>query len=239
MTPNNEARHLSVAIGLPLLGGLSPDEHARVLRHARVFTFLRDQPIFRVGEPATAVYFLLDGLVKVMYGNPRGDESTIAIFQSGDTFGELFLGKYRFRVGTAVALLPTRIASIAENDLIDLFEQIPRFSLNFMRHLADRNREALARMHALMHVDARSRLLGVLYNLSRHHCCGRDDWFELPDAITQSDIATMSCLNRSTVSLLLNDLRRTGILGGSGRTLRVNDPAVHAILEDAGLEILT
>ena len=77
MTPNNEARHLSVAIGLPLLGGLSPDEHARVLRHARVFTFLRDQPIFRVGEPATAVYFLLDGLVKVMYGNPRGDESTI------------------------------------------------------------------------------------------------------------------------------------------------------------------
>lgn len=230
---------MTAAIELSLLDGLTPDEHALVLAHIRVFAFVRDQTIFRVGEPAASVHFLLEGFVKVTYGNPRGDESTIAIFQRGDTFGELFLGKYRFRVGTAVALLPTQIASIAEDDLIALFAQIPRFSLNFMRHLADRNREALARMHALMHVDARARLLGALFNLSRQHCCDHDSWFNVPDAITQTDIATMACLNRSTTSLLLNDLRRGGVLGGSGRRLRINVRAVRALLDDAGLDILT
>jgi len=48
----------------------------------------------------------------------------------------------------------------------------------------------------------------------------------------------MTGLNRSTVSVLINDLRRQGILGGTGRLLSVNRAAVEELLEQSGSEIL-
>lgn len=48
----------------------------------------------------------------------------------------------------------------------------------------------------------------------------------------------MTGLNRSTVSLLINELRRESVLGGTGRTLSVNRKAVEQILELKGSELL-
>ena len=93
-------------------------------------------------------------------------------------------------------------------------------------------------MHALMRADARYRLLGTLLSVARRFCCTDGDWFELPSSLTQEDIANMAGLNRSTVSSLINELRREGILGGTGRSLTVNRIAVEDLLEEAGLEVL-
>jgi CRP-like cAMP-binding protein len=56
--------------------------------------------------------------------------------------------------------------------------------------------------------------------------------------LTQEDIANLTGLNRSTVSLLINELRRQGILGGTRRALSINKRAIEAILEESGSEIL-
>jgi CRP-like cAMP-binding protein len=93
-------------------------------------------------------------------------------------------------------------------------------------------------MHALMSMDARHRLLGVLLGLARRYCCEDSPWFTLHESLTQEDIANMAGLNRSTVSLLINELRREGILGGTGRSLTVNRIAVEERLKEAGTEIL-
>ncbi len=195
--------------------------------------------LFHTGDIADSLYLIQVGLVKVSYISLNGDEKILSIFHPGDIFGELFLGQYKHRIGEAQALDDVVVCRLTKHHFLMLVQRFPQISLNFIGHLADGYRETLARMHALMRMEAKYRLLGTLLNLARRYCCNDDaGWFTLHPSITQEDIANMAALNRTTVSLLINDLRRQGVLGGSGRSLRVNRTSVEKMLEEAGLEVL-
>jgi CRP/FNR family transcriptional regulator len=194
--------------------------------------------IFHTGEIADCIYILQTGMVKVSYITLDGNEKILNVFREGDVFGELFLGQYRHRIGEAQALEDTTVAHLYENDFLELTQRFPRLALNLIRHLTDQQRRIFARMHALSRMEARHRLMGILLNIARRYCCDYGDWFTVPGNLRQEDIANMACLNRSTVSTLINTLREEGVLGGSGRTLTVNRPMVESILEEAGFDVL-
>jgi len=224
--------------GINLFNGLTGDEIEEVLRLAPPRSYRKGEYIFFAGDAADALYILELGTVKVSYVTLNGDEKVLNIFRPGDIFGELFLGKYRRRVGEAQALDDVIVCKMSEETFLSLTRRVPQIALNFTRHLADSQRETLARAHALMRADAKYRLSGILLSMARRYCCTESDWFELPASLTQEDIANMAGLNRSTVSSLINDLRRDGVLGGAGRSLQVNRQAIEALLEEAGLEVL-
>lgn len=221
-----------------LWDGLSAAQLAEAQNLLSLNNYARGEYLFHAGDSAAHIYQLLDGIVKVSYFNPGGDEKIINIFQTGDIFGHLFLGQYRHRIGTAQALTDVRVARVSESNLKALLERFPSIALNLISYMADEQRHTLARLHALMHVEARYRLLGTLLHLARRYCCTQGDWSQLPAAITQEDIAKLACLNRSTVNIHINTLRAEGVLGGKGRSVTVNRPAVEAVLRAVGLEIL-
>lgn len=224
--------------GINLFNGLTGAEIEEVLRLAPPKSYRKGEYIFYAGDTADALFLLQLGTVKVSYITLNGDEKILNIFRPGDIFGELFLGKYRHRVGEAQALDDVIVCKLCEETFLSLIQRFPQIALNFIRHLVDSQRETLARSHALMRADAKYRLLGILLSLARRYCCTDGDWFDLPASLTQEDIANMAGLNRSTVSSLINDLRRDGVLGGTGRALRANRSAIEAILEEVGLEVL-
>ncbi len=233
--PSALARRLQ---SFPLFADLLLDEIERALPLMNVANYPRRTCIFHVQEPADAVYMLISGLVKVSYMNLRGDEKTISLFQAGDIFGELFLGKYPLRIGTACVLEDACVLKIYRTHLTTLLTRFPALNLRFIAHLADEQRELLARLHALMHTDARHRLLGTLLSLARRTTASDALWVELPYSLTQEVIANLACLNRSTANILINQLRAEGILGGGGRRLLVNRSAVQAWLDAEGTDIL-
>ena len=221
-----------------LLSKLSPEEVTSVLNTMPMANYRAGEYLFHTGEAADCLYLLQAGTVKVSYITLNGDEKILGIFQSGDIFGELFLSKYRHRIGDAQALEDVTVCRLTESDFLVLLERFPQFGLNFIYHLVDEQRETIARLHTLMRTEALYRLLGTLLSIARRYCCTNQEWFELNPSLTQEDIANMAGINRSTVSSLVNDLRRQGVLGGTGRLLKVNQIAVEKILEDAGLEVL-
>lgn len=224
--------------GADLFAGLTPEEMEEMLRLAPPKSYHKGEFIFLTGEAADALFLLQLGTVKVSYITLNGDEKILNVFRAGDIFGELFLGKYRQRIGEAQALEDVIVCKLCEETLLSLIQRVPRVALNFIRHLVDSQRETLARTHALMRADAKYRLAGVLLSLARRYDGAELAWLELPASLTQEDIANMAGLNRSTVSSLINELRRAGVLGGTGRTLSVNRRALEAMLDEAGLEVL-
>lgn len=221
-----------------LFRGLTPTQMDEVLQTMPVASYRKNEFIFMAGDVADSVYIVQIGTVKVSYVDLNGEEKILNIFQASDIFGNLFLGKYRQRIGDAQALSDVVVCRLTEVDFINLVQRFPLIALNFIRHQADEHRETVARMHALLSMDAKHRLLGMLLSLARRYCCNESDWFTLPESLTQEDIANMTGLNRSTVSLLINELRRQEILGGTGRSLSVNRKAVEQILQTTGSEIL-
>lgn len=221
-----------------LFQGLTPAQRDEILKTMPVTSYRKNEFVFMAGDAADCIYVVQVGAVKVSYVDLNGEEKILNIFQSGDIFGNLFLGKYRHRIGNAQALSDSIVCRLTELDFVNLVQRFPLIALNFIRHQADEHRETVARMHSLMSMDAKHRLLGTLLALARRYCCEQADWFELPESLTQADVANMTGLNRSTVSLIINELRRDNILGGTGRSLTVNRKAVEKILEESGSEIL-
>ena len=221
-----------------LFSDMTPDQIDEVLSIMPVRSYRKGEYLFHAGDPADCLYVLQVGLVKVTYITPNGDEKILSVFQPGDVFGELFLGRYRHRIGQAQALEDVVACKLRETDFLALIQGFPRIGLNFIRHLADEQRETMARLHALMRMEARHRFLGMLLSLARRLCCPEDGWIEVHPSLTQEDLANMTGLNRSTVSSLINELRRQGVLGGTGRTLTMNKASIEQMMESAGLEVL-
>lgn len=221
-----------------LTNGLAPDEASQVCRVLRHSQHSRGAIIFRAGEPAHMLFIVLEGVIKKTYSNARGDEQILGIYQRGEIFGQLFLGKYSHRIATAIAVTDVALAALARTDLEQLAAHIPRLSLNMIQHLADSQRETLARLHAVRQLNARFRLLGTLLTLARQSPSTEMEWHCLPLGVTQTDVAGIAGLNRTTASLLINQLRREGVLGGGGRRLTVHRERVESLLRAEGVEIL-
>lgn len=221
-----------------LFEGLSSAEIAEVLKTMPVESYRRQAYIFQTGDEADCVYIVQVGTVKLSYINLNGDEKVLNILQPGDIFGDLFLGKFRSRIGFAQAMDDVIVCRLLENDFLELIQRFPQIALNFIRHQANEHRLTMARMQALMGMNARERLLGILLNLSRRYYHQQEDWFTLHETLTQEDLANMTGLNRTTVSSLINEFRRDNILGGKGRIIMVNRRAVLQALEESGTELL-
>lgn len=221
-----------------LFNGLTNEQMSQILEQVSVESYRHDEYIFQAGEEADCLFILQLGSVKLSYINLNGDEKVLGILQAGDIFGDLFLGRFRSRIGFAQALDDVVVCRLLEDDFLTLIQQFPSLALNFIRHQANEHRQTMARMQSLMGMNARERLLGMMLSLARRYCCEDDEWFTLHESLTQEDLSNMTGLNRTTISTLINDFRRMGILGGKGRTIIVNRRAVLESLEQSGSEIL-
>ena len=106
-----------------------------LLRTLRSRAIPQGQFIFSTGQEATCLYILHDGLIKVSYITPDGDTKILEICETGDIFGELFLGEYRFRIGQAEAMTDCVVYVLNEDDLQRIIKTYPTIAMNFIRHL--------------------------------------------------------------------------------------------------------
>src|SRR6185295_7721504 len=64
----------------------------------------RHQSVYICGDAAEMVYFIESGRVKLLMLSPEGKECLLAIYTSGDIFGELCLAGIAPRQETATAM---------------------------------------------------------------------------------------------------------------------------------------
>jgi len=79
----------------------------------KVGEFRKKQLIFSQGDAADSVIYIQKGSVKLTVVNEIGKEAVVAIFGSGDFFGEGAMAGQPVRMGTATAIVPTTVMVIA------------------------------------------------------------------------------------------------------------------------------
>ena len=218
-----------------LFEGLAPQELRVVERLLDIRHYRPGEFIFHMGEQADRLYFLARGIIKVTIVSPDGRERILDIVNEGNMFGEGLLSNDKYRTVAAQSLNAVTVSAMAGETFMSLMRILPNLWLNFARHLMDLQRRTLLRLDAQMQMDRGARLLAVLLDLGER--CGQrtGDNCALPAELTQGELARMVGLNRSTVSLLLNFYRRTGILGGQGGIIVVHQTPTRALVKKAGL----
>ncbi|MGH6793563.1 MAG: Crp/Fnr family transcriptional regulator, partial [Methyloceanibacter sp.] len=223
-----------------LMRGTSDTARAH-LRRARLSlrTLAAGECIFRPGDAADAIYFLLaaraggdgldiDPLVQVELKPASGKRSLrFERIVHGEIFGELellehgLMPKAAKRTTTAFALTPASIVSLPLSLLADLLTNDPVLRARLIRVGSQRLLSALKQQHEKVHTYPDLLLADWLVELSADSGIAEGNRVRFPRKIAQSDIAADLGVSRETISRRLNEWERSGLLRTGARSQQI------------------
>jgi CRP-like cAMP-binding protein len=186
-------------------------------------SFGANQYIYLPEEPASKIFLVSKGRVKIgTYGND-GKEVTKAILTPGEVFGELALISEANRRDFAYSLEETELCVLEKADLGGMLRERSDLQLFFMRLIGNRTLQLEQRLENLMFKTSRSRIVEFLHQLAETR--GRAVGFEreVRNMLTHKEIADLTGTSRQTVNAVLNDLRRQNILTFDRKRMLVRD----------------
>lgn len=195
----------------------------------RVVRFARGTVVFRQGGPATSVFYIQDGCVKLSVVSSAGREAVIAMLGAGDFFGEGCLAGQPLRMGTATAVVPTKVLRIQKREMIRTLHQEPAFADRFLAHMLVRNIRIEEDLVDQLFNSSEKRLARTLLLLARY---GKEDTTPhvLP-RLSQETLAEMVGTTRSRVNFFMNKFRKLGFIDYNGG-LTINGSLLSIVLHD-------
>jgi glutaminase len=139
-----------------LLGGLAPEEFALVKDAVDVLHVAAGEVVFREGDHADAIYFILSGLVSVRLPlAEKGRDRRLATLGAGVAVGEMAFLDEGKRSADVVAERESVLARLSIEDLHEIGRAAPpliaTFSVNLARNLSGRLRRANEQVRMLAH----------------------------------------------------------------------------------------
>jgi CRP-like cAMP-binding protein len=190
----------------------------------------RGQVIFSQGDAADAVFYILEGKVKLTVLSPKGKEAVVAILERGSFFGEGCLAGQPFRMGTATSLEASRLHRIEKAAMVRVLHDQPTFAELFLSYVLSRNARIEADLVDHLFNSSEKRLARVLLLLAHFGKEGKPE--PIIPKISHETLAEMIGTTRSRVSFFMNKFRKLGYIDYDGG-LEVHDSLLNIVLHDS------
>jgi CRP/FNR family cyclic AMP-dependent transcriptional regulator len=170
----------------------------------------KHQVLFAQGDAANAVFYILEGRVKLTVISLQGKEAVVAILKPGDFFGEACLAGQRVCMATAISLDASTIVRIDSATMKRVLHSEPAFSELIMSHLVTRNVRIQEDLVDQLFNSAEKRLARTLLLLADFEKEGKQE-LVIPK-ISQETLAEMVGTTRSRVSFFMNRFKKLGFI---------------------------
>ena len=216
-----------------LFAGLSPAEAERLLQVSRLRKYTAGESIYRAGEPGAELLLLLQGAVKVWVPGPR--PLILEIVLPGEVFGEFSLGGPGRREEQAEALEPTVVRAFPFERLLASNSNgaQPGLGRRLLGLYCWRAAQARRLWYSVVNEDVPQRVARRLLELLRHVPDG-PGMATVPVRLRQEDLAYLVGSTRTTVSEILNDFQRRGLVELKRACCRVDRHKIQQTLWPAG-----
>ena len=200
-------------------------ESAGVAR--RITKYPRSAVLFSQGDPATDVFYIQHGSVKLSVLSRTGKEAVVAILGVGDFFGEGCLAGQARRMATASALSASTVLVVEKPEMLELLHTQPTLAARFLAHMLARNIRIEEDLVDQLFNSSEKRLARALLLLARY---GKEDQ-PLRVALSQETLATIVGTTRSRVNFFMNKFRDLGFIEYNG-DIKVNAALLTVVLHD-------
>jgi CRP/FNR family transcriptional regulator, cyclic AMP receptor protein len=195
----------------------------------RLAEFQKRQAIFSQGDTADSVMYIQTGSVKFTVVNERGKEAVVALFGSGDFFGEGAMAGPTIRMGTATAMVPTTVLIIGKEEMMRALRAEHELSDRFITYMLARNIRAEADLIDQLFNSTEKRLARTLLLLARYGREGQPD--RMLQKISQETLAEMIGTTRPRVNLFMNKFRKLGFIEYNGG-IKINKSLLTLVLHE-------
>jgi CRP-like cAMP-binding protein len=191
-------------------------------------TYSASATIFSQGDPATDVFYVEHGSVKLSVLSPAGKEAIIAILGPGDFFGEGCLAGQNRRMVTASTIAATTALVIEQGRMLALMHEHQPFADRFLQHMLGRNLRIEQDLVDQLFNSSEKRLARLLLLLARY---GKTDAPFYVPKLSQETLAEMVGTTRSRVNFFMNKFRDLGFIEYNGG-IKVNQSLLTVVLHD-------
>lgn len=215
--PPQAAAIASLLAEIGLFQPLWPEDRMRLALQMRPKRFAKGEVVFHKDDPATHLFVISSGTVKISIEDETGRELLIAVYRGGDVFGELALFDNGTRSATVSALTDTTAYALSGEDLFLVLEKNPKALRALLARLTKIVRRVTGQIGDLVFLDLESRVAKYLLDLTeispgRHSV-----------ELTQEDLASLVGGTRAAVNRALADLEKVGAIKIGRRHIEIMD----------------
>lgn len=202
-----------------LFSGLDAKALDRLAGLCRRRSFRGGEPVFREGDPGTALYVVETGEVKILLSGAEGKEVVLVLLGPGEYFGELALLDGEPRSADAVTTAPAGLLILSREDFLRFLHETPAVAVSLLATLSRRLRRTDHLVHDAAFADVRTRLVKLLLELAQTRGQKSPEGVVIASRLTQGDLANMVGATRESVNKWLRYYAEQGLVRHEQRRL--------------------
>ncbi len=179
--------------------------------------------VYAQGEPSNAIFFVVEGWVKISAVSAQGRQAVLSIMGAGDILGDTCVFDQPFRTSSATTVECSSLLRIEKQDLRHILRRDPRFAEGFLRRLLSQKERLEQGLVNQLFNSSEKRLASILLSLAS------DGSGRIP-RINQETLAAMVGTTRSRISFFMNKLKRFGLIRYDDG-IRIDQRALGAFLD--------
>ncbi len=206
---------------VPIFSELSDQDIASLARLANRRKCPKDSVVFFENEEGDFFFTILEGRIKVTILGDDGREVILSLLGPGDFFGEMALLDQEPRSATAIAVEDTELLSLHRTDFQTVLADNRSITTGLIKVLTGRLRRANHQISTLALLDVYGRVARVIVDMAREEGRRLKDGRIAFRRATHQEIANRIGTTRETVTRMLKDLERQGLIHVEGKELVV------------------
>jgi len=201
---------------------LTDDERAVLSDLGRITVFAPGAVMCVEGEPATHVFVLVDGLVKVLSVTRDGHELVLALRGNGDIVGELAGETTGYRNATVQAVDTVHALIVRYDRFSSFLDSCPGAGRAYRHAVTQRWNDTAATLRIFSVTSGAQRVARLLLSLATQYGSGKGGEIDVP--LTQDELAGLAGTSRATVTRAFSNWRGRGFIRTGQRRITITNP---------------
>jgi CRP/FNR family transcriptional regulator/CRP/FNR family cyclic AMP-dependent transcriptional regulator len=203
---------------VPIFAELSEVDIQALARLTTRRRYPKDTVVFFENEQGDTLFMILEGRVRVTILGDDGREVILSVLGPGDFFGEISLLDNEPRSATAIAAEESELLLLLHRaDFQGAMSENPSIGAALIRVLTTRLRRANHQISTLALLDVYGRVARVILDIAREEGRRLKDGRMAFRRATHQELANRIGTTRETVTRMLKDLERQGLITVDGR----------------------
>ena len=174
--------------------------------------FKTGQSLFYAGNPASGIYCIVSGTVKLEIQDGEGKTQITQVYSAGGMIGYRALFTEEPYLSSAIASEPSEVCYIPKNTIMDLIQKKPDLAMKFLIQLSEDFRMMETRLHRISSNPAPERIAEALLFLRENF--EDKNW-------TRKEIAEWAGTTTETVIRTLAQFEEEGLIEQKGRIISI------------------
>jgi CRP-like cAMP-binding protein len=208
-----------------LFADLSEDDLKKVARLVRSRQYSKHEVIFHANDAGNALFILKSGMVKISMMDQEAHEVILKLLYPDDFFGEMALLDGQHRSATVTAVERSESLVLEREAFLDILHQQPELLLAMLLTVCRRLRQTDEKIRSLMFADAYGKVAETLLRLSNEKGEKGGDGICIRLPFSSKELANLVGITRQTLSRVMREYQRAGVLRITGRQILIMDEA--------------